>query len=134
MVQKSTFMDFFEYDNGIAVVDDDNMELAGALYRGIFQSDESIDTANVLLLADWVRNEVWNILTHPKEDFYRGWITWSPALGETEHGALADCGGTAIDNASQRMHASQQRRSMKDSRISYRCFVRCKFAWCVSFD
>eukprot|EP01138_Halocafeteria_seosinensis_P006805 gb/GECG01006958.1/.p1 GENE.gb/GECG01006958.1/~~gb/GECG01006958.1/.p1 ORF type:complete len:416 (+),score=59.94 gb/GECG01006958.1/:1-1248(+) len=84
MVQKATFMDMFEYDAGIAVTDDDNLELAGALFRGIFQSDENVNTETVLQLADWVREEVWNILTHPKEDFYRGWITWSPALGETK--------------------------------------------------
>lgn len=89
MVQKATFMDMFEYDAGISVTDDDNLELAGALFRGIFQSDENVDSETVLLLADWVREEVWNMLTHPKEDFYRGWITWSPSLGETKEGTTS---------------------------------------------
>ncbi len=83
LVQKGSFMDMFEYDAGLAIPDDDNMELAGALYRSIFQSRPGVDARLPLLLADWLRAEVWNVLTQPKEDVYRGWITWSPALGDS---------------------------------------------------
>lgn len=88
LVQKSTFMDMFEYDAALAVVDDDNMELAGALFRSVFQARPSVDSRVVLLLADWVRAEVWNVFTQPAQDVYRGWITWSPALGETREQRL----------------------------------------------
>jgi hypothetical protein len=89
LVQKATFMDMFELDAAIAVTDDDNHALAGALYRGLFQSRDDVDPAHALALADWVRGEVWNVMTQPKEDVYRGWITWSPPLGEARGDRLA---------------------------------------------
>lgn len=87
-VQKATLMDMFELDTGLAATDDENLSLAGALYRGLFQQDPDIPAERVLLMADWVRREVWNILTQPVEDVYRGWITWSPVLGESREQRL----------------------------------------------
>ncbi len=81
-VQKATFVDMLEYDAAIRQ-DDDNMELAAALFKGVFQGDESASVEDVIALADWTRNELLSIATQPAEDVYRGWITWSPALGET---------------------------------------------------
>jgi hypothetical protein len=43
----------------------------------------------VLRLADYTRRELLNLLTQPKEDVYRGWITWGPCVGETDAGRAA---------------------------------------------
>lgn len=82
-VQKKCFLDMMEYDAAIRHADDDNMELAAALFKGVFQADENARIEDVIRLADWTRFEVQNILTQPREDVYRGWITWSPVVGET---------------------------------------------------
>ena len=82
-VQKFTFDDLFGYDAGIAVIDDDNMELAAAIWKGVFREAEGADTESVLRLADYVRREVVNVMQHPKEDLYRGWIAWGPCVGES---------------------------------------------------
>lgn len=87
MLQKASFMDMFEYDAALRM-DDDNMELSAAVFKGVFQSDENANIEDVIRLADWLRREVANILTQPKEDVYRGWITWSPAVGETREQRL----------------------------------------------
>lgn len=90
MVQSATFDDMFAYDAAIKeVTDGDSMELAGALWKGVFREDEASDTAAVMLLTDYVRQEVMNVMLHPKEDLYRGWIAWGPAAGETREQRLA---------------------------------------------
>lgn len=63
--------------------EDDGMELAAALWKGIWREDETADTEAVLRLADYVRREVLGLCTQPKEDVYKGWITWGPCLGES---------------------------------------------------
>lgn len=84
-VQKVTFADFFSYDAALRTVDeDDGMELAAALWRTIFREDEGADTEAVLRLADYVRREVVNVVSLPREDLYRGWISWGPVVGEDE--------------------------------------------------
>lgn len=87
-VQKATFVDMLEYDAAVRR-DDDNMELSAALFKGVFQGDEAARVEDVIALADWVRNELLAVVTQPAEDVYRGWITWSPALGEDAGGRLA---------------------------------------------
>jgi WW domain len=41
-----------------------------------------------MLLADYTRRELLSLLVQPKEDVYRGWITWGPAVGETKEDRL----------------------------------------------
>lgn len=50
----------------------------------MFREDENANTEAVLRLADYTMRELISILTQPKEDVYRGWITWGPCVGETE--------------------------------------------------
>jgi hypothetical protein len=88
-VQKTTFDDMFAYDAAIKVEDDDGMEMAAAVWKGVFREDENADTECVLKLADYVRREVFSIMLQPKEDVYRGWVTWGPVVGETEEERLA---------------------------------------------
>lgn len=83
-VQKVTFDDMFAYDAAIRVEDDDGMELAAAVWKGVFREDEGADTEAVLKLADYARREIFSTMLQPKEDVYRGWITWGPVVGETE--------------------------------------------------
>ena len=64
------------------------MELAGALWKGVFREAESADTEAVLRLADYVRREVVNVVLHPREDLYRGWVAWGPCVGETREDRL----------------------------------------------
>lgn len=73
----------------LQVADDDNMELAAALWKGAFRESEGADTEAVLRLADYVRRETLSLLLQPREDVYRGWITWGPALGEAPEDRLA---------------------------------------------
>jgi hypothetical protein len=87
-VQKACFVDMMEYDRAIRT-DDDNMELSAALFKGVFQSDENARVEDVIALADWTRTELLNLMTQPAEDVYRGWITWSPAIGETREERLS---------------------------------------------
>lgn len=87
-IQKASFVDMLEYDAAIRS-DDDNMELSAALFKGVFQGDEAARVEDVIALADWTRNELLSIVTQPAEDVYRGWITWSPALGESRDERLA---------------------------------------------
>ena len=82
-VQRMTFNDFYEYDEAIKVEDDDNMELATAIWRGLFREAENADVEAVLKMADYVKREVVSVLLQPKEDVYRGWVLWGPCLGET---------------------------------------------------
>lgn len=88
-VQKITFDDMFGYDAALKVQDDDNMELAAAVWKGVFREDEAANTESVMRLADYVRREVINVLMQPKEDVYRGWVTWGPVVGETEDARAA---------------------------------------------
>jgi hypothetical protein len=85
-VQKVTFDDLFGYDAALKVVDQDsdNMEMAAAVWKGVFREAEDADTEAVLKLADYVKREIINVALQPKEDVYRGWITWGPAVGESE--------------------------------------------------
>lgn len=83
-VQKLTFDDFFTYDAAIKVENDDNMELAAALWKGVFREADNANTEAVIKLADYTKREVFNILLQPPEDVYRGWITWGPIVGESE--------------------------------------------------
>lgn len=87
-VQKVTFDDMFSYDAAIKEVEDEDMELSAALWKGVFREDEGADTEAVLRLADYVRRELINIMLQPAEDVYRGWITWGPCVGETEEDRL----------------------------------------------
>ena len=83
-VQKITFNDMYGYDTALRTVDeDDGLELAAAVWRGVFREDEAADTEAVLRLADYVRREVANVCLQPREDVYRGWVSWGPAVGET---------------------------------------------------
>lgn len=82
-VQRMTFNDFYEYDEAIKVEDDDNMELATAIWRSLFREAENADVEAVLRMADYVKREVVSVLLQPKEDIYRGWVLWGPCLGET---------------------------------------------------
>ena len=86
-LQRHTLTDFLEYDVAIKQ-DDDNMELAGALFKSVFQADEEAEIEDVIVLADHVRAEYTNLLTQPPEDVYRGWISWQPAVGETQSDKL----------------------------------------------
>jgi hypothetical protein len=88
-VQKATFDDLFGYDAAVKADDEDNMEMAAAVWKGIWREKEDADPTAVLLLADYVKRELLNVMTQPKEDVYRGWITWGPVVGETEAGRLA---------------------------------------------
>jgi hypothetical protein len=74
---------------GIKVLDDDNMMLSGALWRSVFRSDPNANTEKVIMLADYVRREVENVLRIAKEDFFHGWIPWGPVIGETVEDRLA---------------------------------------------
>ena len=90
-VQKATFDDMFGYDAAIRAVAsgaDSSMELAAAIWKGVFREDDNVSSENVLKLADYVYNELISIMQQPKEDIYRGWITWGPCLGETEFDRL----------------------------------------------
>ena len=60
-----------------------NIELAAALWRGVFREDPAVDSAVVVRLADYTRRELLSLLSQPREDVYRGWVTWGPAVGET---------------------------------------------------
>lgn len=60
-----------------------NMELAAALWKGIFREDDAANSEGVLMLADYTRRELVSVLTQPKEDVYRGWISWGPCVGES---------------------------------------------------
>ena len=73
----------------LQVTDDDNMELAGVLWKGVFREAEDSDTEAVLRLADYVRRETVNVVLHPKEDLYRGWVSWGPCVGETAEERVA---------------------------------------------
>jgi hypothetical protein len=64
------------------------MELAAAIWKGVFREDDNVSSENVLKLADYVYNELISVMQQPKEDIYRGWITWGPCLGETEFDRL----------------------------------------------
>lgn len=89
-VQKITFDDMFGYDAALrTVAEDDGLELAAAVWRGVFREDEAADTEAVLRLADYVRREVENVCLQPREDVYRGWVTWGPAVGETSETRVA---------------------------------------------
>lgn len=88
-VQKVTFDDMFGYDAAIKVEDDDGMELAAAVWKGVFREDENADTEAVLKLADYARREVFSVMLQPKEDVYRGWLTWGPVVGESDADRLA---------------------------------------------
>lgn len=83
-VQKATFDDLFGYDAAIKVDDDDNMEMAAAIWKGVFREAENADTEAVLRLADYAKREVFSVMLQPKEDVYRGWVTWGPCVGETD--------------------------------------------------
>lgn len=83
-VQHATFDAMFGYDAALRVVEsDDGMELAAAVWRGVFREDEGADTEAVLRLADYARREVVGVLAQPREDVYRGWVSWGPAAGES---------------------------------------------------
>jgi hypothetical protein len=83
-VQRVTLDDFQGYDEAMKTVgEDEGMELAAALWRGVFREDEGADTAAVLALADYAVGEVFNVALQPREDVYRGWVSWGPAVGET---------------------------------------------------
>ena len=112
-VQRSTFQDFGGYDAALAdgaaaaaaasaaaaaagggagagvEEEDDGLELAAALWRGVFREAEDADTEAVLRLADYVKREVVSVLLQPREDLYRGWVVWGPCLGETAEERLA---------------------------------------------
>ena len=83
-VQRVTLDDMHAYDVAVkAMEEDDGMELAAAVWRGVYREHAGADTEAVLLLADYVRRETLNVLAQPREDVYRGWITWGPAVGES---------------------------------------------------
>jgi len=83
-VQRVTVDDFRGYDEAMKMVgEDEGMELAAALWRGVFREDEGADTAAVLALADYAVGEVLSVAVQPREDVYRGWVSWGPAVGET---------------------------------------------------
>jgi len=80
----------FGYDAALKVCDaDDGMELAAAVWRGVFKEDEGADTEAVLALADYARREVLAVAQQPREDVYRGWVSWGPAAGEDAAARLA---------------------------------------------
>jgi hypothetical protein len=83
-VQRVTVDDFKGYDEAFKMAgEDEGMELAAALWRGVYREDEGADTAAVLALADYTLGEVFSVAVQPREDVYRGWVTWGPAVGET---------------------------------------------------
>ena len=89
-VQRVTLDDFRGYDEAMKTVgEDEGMELAAAVWRGVFREDEGADTAAVLALSDYALGEVLSVATQPREDVYKGWVTWSPAVGETLGARLA---------------------------------------------
>ncbi len=88
-VQKLTFDDMFSYDAAMKVEGDDGMEFAAAVWKGVFREEEGADTEAVLQLADYARREVFSVLLQPREDVYRGWISWGPAVGEAARDRLA---------------------------------------------
>jgi hypothetical protein len=89
-VQKITFDDMFGYDAALRTSDrDDGLELSAAVWRGVFREDEAADTEAVLRLADYVRREVEGVVLAPREDVYRGWLTWGPVVGETPESRAA---------------------------------------------
>ena len=89
-VQRVTFDDFSGYDEALRSVEsDDGMELAAAVWKGVFREDAGADTEAVLRLSDYVRREIVSVLQQPREDVYRGWITWGNAEGETGEERLA---------------------------------------------
>lgn len=88
-MQKVAFRDMQSYDSAIIVDDDDDMELSAALWNNVFKGDPDVETDKVLMLADYTRREVFNLLQIPAEDFYHGWISWGPVVGETEEDRLA---------------------------------------------
>lgn len=86
-VQRVTLDDMAAYDAALRTHEaDDGMELAAAVWRGVYREHAGADTEAVLALADYARREAVSIAQQPREDFYRGWIVWGPALGETGEG------------------------------------------------
>lgn len=49
----------------------------------MFAEREDVNPENVLMLADYTRAQVEHLLTVAPEDFYRGWLPWQPAPGES---------------------------------------------------
>jgi len=88
-VQKVTFDDFRGYDEALRTLEvDDGMELAAAVWKGVFREDAGADTEAVLRLSDYIQRETVSILQQPREDVYRGWITWGNVEGETKEQRL----------------------------------------------
>jgi cytochrome b pre-mRNA-processing protein 3 len=89
-VQRVTMDDLHAYDAAVACMEqDDGMELAAAVWRGVYREHAGADTEGVLALADYARRETLALVGAPREDVYRGWISWGPVVGETPEARVA---------------------------------------------
>jgi cytochrome b pre-mRNA-processing protein 3 len=89
-VQRITLDDMHAYDAAVRTLEeDDGMELAAAVWRGVYREHAGADTEAVLALADYARRETLALVAQPREDVYRGWISWGPCVGETQEDRLA---------------------------------------------
>ncbi len=89
-VQRVTLDDLHAYDAALRTMEeDDGMELAAAVWRGVYREHAQADTEAVLALADYARRETLAVAAQPKEDVYRGWVSWGPAVGESSSDRLA---------------------------------------------
>ena len=89
-VQRVTLDDMHAYDAAVKCMEeDDGMELAAAVWRGVYREHAGADTEAVLALADYARRETLALVAAPREDVYRGWIAWGPVVGETQEDRLA---------------------------------------------
>mmetsp|Transcript_14456 Transcript_14456/g.16531 ORF Transcript_14456/g.16531 Transcript_14456/m.16531 type:complete len:347 (-) Transcript_14456:733-1773(-) len=74
--QKWSFGSCVTFDHGFEIENDNNEELATALWRAVFQSDSSVPDRKVLHLAKYVRRQMKLLEDLSREDFLDGKIKW----------------------------------------------------------
>eukprot|EP00512_Aurantiochytrium_limacinum_P005210 CAMPEP_0171498392 /NCGR_PEP_ID=MMETSP0958-20121227/7824_1 /TAXON_ID=87120 /ORGANISM="Aurantiochytrium limacinum, Strain ATCCMYA-1381" /LENGTH=300 /DNA_ID=CAMNT_0012032785 /DNA_START=326 /DNA_END=1228 /DNA_ORIENTATION=+ len=75
-VQKKCFAAAISYDHGLNITNDENLELGSALWRNVYQSDESVPDECVFRLADYVRNQVSSLERLDRDAVFEGKLSW----------------------------------------------------------
>jgi len=88
--QKWSFGSCVTYDHGFEIENDKNEELATALWRAVFQSDDSVPDKKVLQLANYVRKQMKVLYDVPTDRFLEGDIDWLDPPMTTRDDMLID--------------------------------------------
>jgi hypothetical protein len=76
-VQKITFGAMVSYDIGLKTTDDKDHELASAVWRNLFASQESVPDELVYRVARWMRSEVDRVVNLPLSQVEEGDLEWT---------------------------------------------------------